>query len=181
MSKVNIFLANGFEEIEALTVVDILRRGGVEVSMVSVTGQLEVTGSHHITVKADCLFDDMEAAEVLVLPGGIPGTPNLKAHEGLCALLRAHYEAGKMVAAICAAPTVFGALGFLEGRTATCFPGMEDGLAGATHSTQKVVVDGNVVTSRGMGTAMDFGLKLLELLKDEETAKALAHKIVYEQ
>lgn len=180
MSRVNIFLATGFEEVEALTVVDLLRRAGIETDMVSVTGELAVTGSHGITVKADRLFEEIDdTAEMLVLPGGIPGTPNLKAHKGLAAMIVRYDAAGKYLAAICAAPTVYGELGLLQDRHATCYPGMEDGLTGAYPLTDSVVVDGHFITSRGLGTAIEFGLAIITLLKDDVTAEDLASKIVY--
>ena len=180
MSRVNIFFATGFEEVEALTVVDILRRTGIETDMVSVTGELMVTGSHGITVQMDKLFEEIDdSAEMLVLPGGVPGTPNLKAHQGLADMITRYNEAGKYLAAICAAPTVYGDMGLLVGRHATCYPGMEDSLLGAEVLTDAVVVDGHFITSRGLGTAIDFGLALVTLLKDEVTAEDLASKIVY--
>lgn len=180
MSRVNIFFATGFEEVEALTVVDILRRTGIETDMVSVTGELMVTGSHGITVQMDNLFEEIDdSAEMLVLPGGVPGTPNLKAHQGLADMITRYNEAGKYLAAICAAPTVYGDMGLLVGRHATCYPGMEDSLLGAEVLTDAVVVDGHFITSRGLGTAIDFGLALVTLLKDEVTAEDLASKIVY--
>jgi 4-methyl-5(b-hydroxyethyl)-thiazole monophosphate biosynthesis len=181
MSRVNIFFATGFEEVEALTVVDLLRRAGIETDMVSVTGEKTVTGSHGIEITMDRLFDEIDdSADMIVLPGGVPGTPNLKAHQGLKDMIN-RYAASqdKYIAAICAAPTVFGAMGLLEGRKATCYPGMEDGLKGAEKLTDSVVVDGNIITSRGMGTAIEFGLKLVGILTDEVTAKEQASKIVY--
>ena len=118
MSRVYVFLADGFEEIEGLTVVDLLRRAKVETEMISIMDTKQVKGSHGIEVSADSMFADQtyEDAELLVLPGGMPGTLNLGNHEGLCTLLKKHYEEGKKIAAICAAPSVFGQLGFLNGR-----------------------------------------------------------------
>lgn len=181
MSKVYVFLADGFEEIEGLTVVDLLRRAKVETEMVSVMGTKVVTGSHGIAVTADSMFSDNDYADatLLVLPGGMPGTLNLGNHEGLCELLKKHYGKEKMVAAICAAPSVFGQLGFLEGRAATCYPGFEEKLTGATVNEKTVVVDGHVVTAKGMGAAIDFSLKLIELLVDKETADAIGTGIIY--
>ena len=181
MSKVYVFLADGFEEIEGLTVVDMLRRAGIETEMVSIMEAKQVNGAHGIPVIADSLFEDhaYEHAKMLVLPGGMPGTLNLGNHEGLCTLLKKHYEEEKMIAAICAAPSVFGQLGFLEGRVATCYPGFEEKLKGAIVCQTKVAVDGNVVTSKGMGTAIDFSLKLIELLKDKETAEKIGTGIIY--
>lgn len=181
MKKAYLFFATGFEEVEALTVVDILRRGGVDCKTVSVTGDYDVTSSHAVTVRADLLFEEqsLEEGDMLILPGGIPGTPNLKAHTGLDKLIRQYYEAGKYLAAVCAAPTVSGEKGLLQGRKATCFPGMESGLVGAEHREDKVVCDGQFITSRGMGTCIDFGLTLLAKLTDEANAQTVGKKIVY--
>lgn len=181
MKKAYLFFATGFEEVEALTVVDILRRGGVECKTVSVTGDYDVTSSHAVTIRADLLFEEqsLEDGDMLILPGGIPGTPNLKAHAGLDKLIRQYHEAGKYLAAVCAAPTVYGEKGLLQGRKATCFPGMESGLVGAEHREDKVVCDGQFITSRGMGTCIDFGLTLLAKLTDEANAQTVGQKIVY--
>ncbi len=180
MSKVNIFFATGYEEVEALTVVDLLRRAGIETDMISVTGDLNVTSSHNVTVKMDRLFEQAdENADMLVLPGGMPGTTNLAQHKGLADMINRFNEAGKYIAAICAAPTVYGKMGLLAGKNATCYPGMESDLRGANKLTDKVVIDGNVITSRGLGTAIDFGLALVALLKGIGTAEELASKIVY--
>ncbi|MCM1157767.1 MAG: DJ-1/PfpI family protein [Bacteroidales bacterium] len=183
MEKAYLFLAEGFEEVEALTVVDILRRGGVDCKTVSVTGDYDVISSHGVLICADLLFDGqpLDDAGMLILPGGIPGTPNLKAHTGLDKLIREYQAAGKYLAAVCAAPTVYGEKGLLEGKAATCYPGMEDGLVGAVKKTDAVVCDGQFITSRGMGTCIDFGLALLEKLTDEKTAKDIGKKIVYYQ
>ncbi|MGN0495168.1 MAG: DJ-1 family glyoxalase III [Lachnospiraceae bacterium] len=181
MKKAYLFFATGFEEVEALTVVDILRRGGVDCKTVSVTGDYDVTSSHNVTVRADLVFEhqDLNDGDMIILPGGIPGTPNLKAHTGLEALIRRYDSEGKYLAAVCAAPTVYGEMGLLKGKDATCYPGMEDGLLSANKKTDKVVCDGQFITSRGMGTCVDFGLTLLEKLTDKETADAIGRKIVY--
>ena len=175
------FLAGGFEEIEAIAPIDILRRAELDVTVVGIGG-LAVVGSHGIAVGADItdsevgLPDDIEA---VILPGGMPGTLNLGKHEGLCELLKKHYEAEKMIAAICAAPSVFGQLGFLNGRIATCYPGFESKLEGAIILSTKVAVDGNVTTSKGLGTAIDFSLKLIEQLTDLNTAMEISEGIMY--
>ena len=179
MSKVNVYLADGFEEVEGLTVVDLLRRAGIETDMVSIMGRKEITGARKIPVLADKLFEEQDDPDVIVLPGGMPGTLHLKAHEGLADLIRKADKEGKLLAAICAAPTIYGEMGLLEGKNATCYPGMEDKLLGANWQEQRVVVDGNFVTSRGVGTAIAFALTLVTILKDEETAKSLANSIVY--
>ena len=150
MSKVNVYLADGFEEVEGLTVVDLLRRAGIETDMVSIMGRKEITGARKIPVLADKLFEEQDDPDVIVLPGGMPGTLHLKAHEGLADLIRKAAKEGKLLAAICAAPTIYGEMGLLEGKNATCYPGMEDKLLGANWQEQPVVVDGNFVTSRGV-------------------------------
>lgn len=182
MKKVYVFLAEGFEEMEAVTPVDLLRRVGVDAKFVSVTGNKAVTGAHGVTYQADLLFEEIENdADALVLPGGMPGTRNLQAHAGLAELLVAQYEAKKWVCAICAAPMVLGSLGILMGRHATIYPGMEEYLVGAEPMKDEVVVDGNVVTSRAPGTAIPFALELAELLTDEKTAADLTKDIVFRQ
>ena len=170
--SVYVHLATGFEELEALSPVDVLRRGGVDVKTVSVTGEKTVVGSHGIPVTADLLFSeaDYENCEMIVLPGGLPGATNLGAHEGLCGKIREFFSAGKYTAAICAAPMVFGALGILEGKKATIYPGMEAELKGAVPTGELVVTDGTVITGKGPGAALPFALKLLALLADQETA-----------
>ncbi len=182
MSKVYIFLADGFEEIEGLTVVDILRRAGIEIKMVSITDSIYVTGSHQIMVKADLLFQDVNYhdADLLVLPGGMPGTDHLMEHEGLDVLLREFHDKGKQLAAICAAPIVLGTKGILNGKKATCYPGHEEKLLGADIDKNAVVVnDGTVTTSRGMGTAIDFSLALIKQFQGEDQAKQMAGKIQF--
>ena len=181
MSKVYVFLADGFEEIEGLTVVDLLRRAKIETEMVSVMETKQVKGSHGIEVSADSMFadNDYTDAQLLVLPGGMPGTLNLGSHEGLCELLKKHYGEEKKIAAICAAPSVFGQLGFLNGRVATCYPGFESRLEGAIVCAAKVAVDDNVTTAKGMGAAIDFSLKLIEQLVNKETADKISEGIIY--
>lgn len=181
MSRVCVFLADGFEEIEGLTVVDILRRAGVETQTVSIRDEPDIMGSHQIPLKADiCLKDaDFSDTEMLVLPGGMPGTLHLGECKALTDLLLAFAESGRKVAAICAAPSVLGDLGILKGRKACCYPGMEERLAGAEVVYDKVAVDGNVTTSRGMGTAIPFALSLAEQLTSKEKADSLGRAIVY--
>lgn len=182
MKNVYVFLATGFEEIEALTPVDILRRAGIDVKLVSVTGNEIVIGARGINVKADVLFENIEKdwADILVLPGGMPGTVNLLAYEPLMKLVEEYNEKGERIAAICAAPTIFGKLGILRGKKATCYPGMEADLLGADACKDSVVTDGNITTSRGMGTALDFSLELLTLLSgSKEKADKMAEAVVY--
>jgi len=182
MAKVYIFLADGFEEIEGLTVVDLLRRAKIEILMVSVTGNLEVIGSHHIKVKADCLFEhtDFSDGDMLVLPGGMPGTKNLAEHEGLDQLLKSFHADNKGLSAICAAPSVLGSKGLLKGRKAICYPGYEDTLLGAEIENKTVVTDGKFITSKGMGTSIDFSLAIIESLSGADEAKKIAKAIQYQ-
>lgn len=179
MSKVNLYLATGFEEVEALTVVDILRRANIDLDMVSVTGEKVVVGSHGIAVTADCLFEEASECDAIILPGGMPGTTNLKNHAGLTALIKEFDEKKKLLCAICAAPTVYGELGLLVGKKATCYPGMEAGLLGALPVREPVAVDDNFITSRGVGTAIEFGLAITARLKDQKTADQIAYAIVH--
>lgn len=181
MKKLAVFFAEGYEEIEALTVVDICRRGGVETDMVSVTGEREVTGSHGICVRMDRLFEelDFEEYDMLVLPGGMPGTRNLEAHSGLMARVDEFNEKGKYLAAICAAPSIFGHRGILKGKCACSYPSFESHLEGAKVTAGPVEGDGNVITSRGMGTAIEFGLAILGVFCGEEKAEEMAKTIVY--
>lgn len=181
MGSAVVFLADGFEEIEGLTVVDLLRRAGIETQTVSVTGSREIMGSHGIPIRADVLFEDMEDSgiELYVLPGGMPGTKHLAAHAALGKRLTDAAAEGKKVAAICAAPSVLGGLGILKGRRAACYPGFEGQLTGAEVSMDQVVVSGNIITSRGMGTAIPFGLELVAQMKDRAEADRLAEGIVY--
>lgn len=182
MAKVAIFLATGFEEIEALTVVDLLRRVHVEIDMVSITGEKKAVGSHNIVVETDKIINQLNFNEydMLILPGGMPGTLNLEACEALMSQVDAFYTQGKLLAAICAAPSIFGHRHMLEGRLACCYPGFEKDLFGANVSLEPVCVDGKIITSRGMGCAVEFGLKLVEILLGEEVSKDLAGKIIYE-
>lgn len=179
--KIGIMVADGYEEIEMLTVVDLLRRAGMTCDIISVTGEKRLTSSHQVTVIADLLYEeaDFTGYDGLAIPGGMPGTINLGAHAGVCEQLKKAYGEGRLIAAICAAPTVFGKLGLLEGKKAICYPGMEDQLTGAQVTTESVVRDGNLITSRGMGTAIDFGLAILAYFNGEEAAVAMAEKIVY--
>ena len=171
---VYLFLANGFEEIEALCPLDLLRRAGVEVTTVGIGGE-RVCGSHGITVEADIpegLFADA-SPDMIILPGGMPGSRHLDESRTVDVALKAASRRGAYIAAICAAPMVLGHRGLLEGKRATCFPGFEGELAGATIASERVVRDGNVITAAGMGVALDFGLALVAVLKGEEEAARL--------
>ncbi len=178
---VYVFLADGFEEIEALTVVDILRRADIDVKTVSINITNEVTGSHGITVKADILKTEASAdgLEMVVLPGGIPGTPNLKNDETVNKFVMHCINEDKYVCAICAAPSILGEWRLLEGKTATCYPGFEESLKGATASAKPVCVDGKVITSRGAGTAAEFAFAIVSELKSAGTANQLRSGMIY--
>lgn len=179
---VYVFLAEGFEEIEALTVVDLLRRGDVFVQTVTVSDELVICGARGIPVTVDIAFEecDFDKCELLVFPGGMPGTLNLKNCDKLMEVLDRFISENKRVAAICAAPArIFGERGILKGKKATCYPGMEEYLEGAEPSLESVVTDGNVTTSRGLGTAIDFALELLKLIKGEEVSQSVGSSIVY--
>lgn len=181
MEKVCVFLADGFEEIEGLTVVDLLRRAGETVEMISIMGRKEIDGAHAIRVIADSLYEeaDFTNAKMLVLPGGMPGTLHLGAYEPLTQMLKEWNKEGKNLAAICAAPSVFGDLGILEGKEAVCYPGFEERLTGAVIGKGSVAVDKNVFTSRGLGTAIDFAAALIEKLQSKEKAEEIKKSIIY--
>ena len=181
MKRIAVFFADGYEEIEALTVVDICRRSGLAVDMVSVSGDRQVRGSHGILVEMDKLFAEADFAEydMLVLPGGMPGTKNLEAYEPLMAQVDAFNRDGKYVAAICAAPSVLGHRGILKGKRACCFTGFECHLEGAQVTASMVEIAGNVITSRGMGTAIPFALAIVSVFCGEDKAAELAKTIVY--
>ena len=177
MKTIFVFLITGFEEIEALATVDVLRRAGLDVKTVSLTDNQVVVGSHNIPVTADLMFSkvDYSKAEMLVLPGGTPAYNN---HEGVKKEILAFANKGEKVAAICASPMVLGGLGLLEGKKATCYPGFEQYLTKAVLNTDKaVVVDGNITTGRGPGLTLDFALSLVEQVvgkaKRDEVAKGL--------
>ena len=181
MSRIGIFMADGCEEIEGLTVVDVVRRAKMEIKMISITGKREVTSSHGVTFLADALASEVNYDELdgIVLPGGMPGTLNLGADATVNEVIHKFAAEGKLVAAICAAPSVLGAAGILEGKRATCHPGFEEKLTGAQTSEDSVVVDGNIITSRGMGTAIPFALALTEQLVSREKAEEIKKGIIY--
>lgn len=176
MKTAFVFLATGFEEMEAVGTIDILRRGGIETTIVSITGEKSVTGAHGIPIVADVLYEnaDLSGADALILPGGMPGSNNLNAHEPLKQQLLRQFESGKIVAAICAAPLVLGGLGILKGKKATCYPSFESKLTGAIVSDKPVETDGNVITGRGPGLVFDFGSALVEALKSKAVAEEVA-------
>jgi 4-methyl-5(b-hydroxyethyl)-thiazole monophosphate biosynthesis len=181
MKRVAVLLADGFEEIEGLTVVDILRRASVYVDTVSITEDYMVRGAHGINVQTEDLFQEVDFTEfdMVVLPGGMPGTTNLNEHGGVKRVVRDFAENGRYVAAICAAPSILGGLGLLKGKRAACYPSVEDKLSGAVITKVPVVVDGNIITSRGMGTAIDFALKLVDVLAGRAKAEEIGESILY--
>jgi protein deglycase len=176
-----IHLAFGFEETEAVTIIDVLRRAGFDVTTVSITGFRKVTGAHKISIEADKLFEeaDYENADMIILPGGMPGTTNLRNHPGLNEKLIQFYEGNKTIGAICAAPLILGSLGFLKGRKAVCYPGFESQLTGATVLKSPFVVDGNIITGRGVGTALEFSLEIVRMFKGKEEADNLRTALVF--
>lgn len=187
MAKIGVFFAEGYEEIEALTVVDMCRRAGIEVEMVSVYGEAgacgagSVMGAHGIDVKMDKAMADVDfgSLDMIVLPGGLPGTTNLEASAALMQNLDTFYENGKYVAAICAAPSIFGHRGYLNGKKATCYPSFEGHLTGAQVTTDGACTDGNVITGRGMGCAIDFSVEIITALISADKAKKIAESVIY--
>lgn len=175
-----LFLANGFEEVEALTPLDYLRRAGIDVRAVGVTGEY-VTGAHGIIVKSDLSVKDLRPSDVegVILPGGMPGTKNLEASAEVNKLLIYTAAHGNPVGAICAAPSIPGKLGLLKGRHATCYPGFEDSLKMALVESDKVVVDENFITSRGAGTANEFAFALIAYIKGKDAAEKIAESVIY--
>ena len=173
-------LAEGFEEIEALTVVDILRRADIPVKMASADGTMIVAGAHGIAVKADCALQDVEISDLLFLPGGMPGVLNLEQNNDVINLITeyANSENG-YITAICAAPKILGGMGLLSGKHAACYPGFESDLKGATVLKDAVVQEDRIITSRGAGTAADLAFHLVSFLKDDETAEKLRAGMIY--
>lgn len=190
MKGVYIFLANGFEEIEALATLDVLRRGGVDVKTVSVLYDKFVTGSHKTTVVADMTYGEFKAevqldgtdeSDAMIFPGGMPGTRNLAENGEIINFMRLHYAEGGAVAAICAAPgLVVSQLPSLQGKHFTCFDGFEDApvARGGIYEQKPAVRDGNLITGRGAGCAVEFGLAILAHLKGEEAAAAVRHSLM---
>ncbi len=182
MKNLYIHLAEGFEETEAVTIIDVLRRAGLNVISVSVTGNRMVKGSHNIEIKADILFEEVDFAlgEMIILPGGMPGSKNLNEHEGLRSQIIDYQKRGKYLAAICAAPIVFGNLGILKGKRAVCYPGYEAHLVGAEVRSSPYIVDNNIITGRGVGAALQFSLEIVRILKGEESAIQLRKAMLVE-
>ena len=171
METVYLFFAEGSEEVEALAVVDILRRAGVETRIVSVTGDKMVSGAHGIRVEAD----------MLVLPGGLPGSYNLAGHEGLAEGIMQQYKAGKPLAAICAAPLVYGRMGLLKGLKATCYPGFEENLEGASYTSNLVEEDGLFITGKGPAAVFEFGYAIVAKLAGKDKAEAVRNGMLYNE
>jgi len=180
MKKIAVHLAEGFEEIEAVSIIDVLRRAETDVSVVSITEKLEVTGSHGIKIIADQLFNaiNYELVDMIILPGGMPGAANLNGHFGLREQILNFHENQKLLGAICAAPMVFGNLGILKNKNATCYPGFENQLHGAVVTGENIEVADNIITAKGAGVAMEFALKIVEILKGKEFANKLAEKMI---
>lgn len=179
--RIGVFLGERFEEAEALTPVDILRRAGHDVETVSVSHSHHVMGSHSILVKADFVVDEVwfKTYDLLLLPGG-PGHKNLEKCDLLVKYIKKFNDEGKLLAAICAAPSILGTLGVLEGKKATCFPGYEELCLGATMTGEEAVWDGNVITGRSAGCAVPFSLKIIEAIDGIDAAKDMAAKIGYD-
>ena len=182
MAKVYEFLANGFEDIEALAPVDILRRGGIEVKTVSITGSEYVESSHGVTIKADLIFEevgDFSDADLLLLPGGMPGATNLNEHKGVRKAILSQYESGKRVGAICAAPLVLGSLGILKDKKATCYPGFQQYLDGATYMASLFEQDGNVITGEGPIATLPYAYHILSLFIGEAKTHEIEQQMMF--
>lgn len=180
--KIAVFLAEGFEEAEAIVPIDIARRAGIEVTMVSVSVERNVTGSHGIKIYADSVLSNTDITEydMLMLPGGAPGTTNLEESDEVKNAVTKAYKEGKYLAAICAAPRILGKLGILEGKKATVYPGNEEHLRNAVYDDKaRAVTDGKVITARGMGCAIDFGKEIVTALMDAKTAERILASIQY--
>ncbi len=180
---VYLFFATGTEEIEALGTADIIRRAGLDLQIVSITGQRTVAGAHGIRVETDALLQEVDFfdAEMLIFPGGLPGATNLAACDDLNERLRDHVYLGRPVAAICAAPLILGRLGLLEGKRATCYPGFEGELKGATCTGALVEQDGLFITGKGPAAVFEFGYDIVERLKDKATADALREGMLWSE
>lgn len=175
------FLADGFEDVEALGVIDVCRRAGIEVITVSIMPTEIVESAHGVKIVADTMFadNDYTSADMLFLPGGMPGAANLDAHEGLRKAILAHYESGKPLAAICAAPMVYGKLGLLKGKSATCYPGFDQYLEGANYTASLVERDGQFFTGKGPAAALALGYAIVEHFKGENAAEGLRQGMMY--
>lgn len=177
--KVAVYFATGYEEVEALSVVDVLRRGNVEVLMVGVDGK-SVVSSHKVSINMDITIDEVNHDEInmMVLPGGVPGVYNLADNKLLVEQLKAFKAQNKWLAAICAGPSILGNLGLLEGEKATCYPGFEDKLLGCEHLGERVVLSNHIITGKGAGAALEFGYKILEVLKGKELSDQIRKAMI---
>lgn len=180
--KVAIFLADGFEDCEGLIVIDMLRRASVSIDMISMNDNLTVTTSHQVKIQGEKLYQDVDVKDydVIVLPGGKVGTKNLESCESLKKAVVEHYKQGKLTCAICAAPSIFGHLGLLEGKKYTCFPEF-DGNYGGSYQLELAVSDGNIITGRGMGATIEFAHQILEHIVDQKTLDKLEYGMQYEK
>ena len=176
---VNVLFAEGFEEVEALTVVDMLRRADIDVTMVSADNTLTVKGVHGIEVVMDKCISQIDKGDMLFLPGGVPGVPNLLANDRVKALVKDYYDNGKYIAAICAAPSILGMTGILDSKHATCYPSFSDKLGNCTYTDEDVTVDGKIITSKAAGTAFKLAFKLIEILKDKDCADKVKNSVYY--
>lgn len=179
--QVFIFLADGFEEIEAITPIDVFRRAGMKVTTVSITEELNVTGAHDVTVIADKRFADtsFDGEFLIFLPGGMPGTKHLGEHEGLKQLIASQASKNKMIAAICAAPSILGEMGLLKNKEAICYPGFENSLIDAKLSTSKIVKSDNILTAKGPGVSIPFALRIVEELQGKQAAEEIAKAMIF--
>ena len=178
MKKVGILLADGFEDIEALTVLDVIRRAGITCDLISIKNEF-VKSSHDLLVKSDKILNEKMEYDLIVLPGGLPGATNLRDDERVINLLKKQNEEGKLIAAICAGPIALGKAGLTEGRNITSYPGYENELPNCKYVENDVVVDNNIITSRGPATSMIFSYKLLEILGEKEKAENIARGMLY--
>ncbi len=178
--RILLFLAEGFEEIEAVAPIDVFRRAGIDVTTVSVSDKLTVTGAHGIGVNADVIFEkaDLSGDFLIYLPGGMPGTTNLDNHTGLKKLIEKQAAKGATIAAICAAPSILGKMGLLKQKEAICYPGFESFLTDAKISSSTIVKSGNILTAKGPGVAIPFALKIVEELKGKDTAQQVANGMI---
>ena len=178
-----VFLATGFEDIEAIAPVDIMRRAGLKVQTVSITGERVVMSAHGVGITSDILLQEVDfgKAEMLVLPGGLPGSTNLDACQPLTRAIKQHFETGGAIAAICAAPLVFGHLGLLKGRLATCYPGVDSELRGANYTAAIVEHYGNIITGKGPAAAFEFGYTIVDYFLGEGASLPLRQGMIYKE
>lgn len=181
MAKIYQFMANGTEEIEALAAVDILRRGGMDVVTVSITGSEFINAAHGVTIKCDARIEDTDCsdADMIMLPGGMPGASNLLQHEGVREALVKQNNAGKKIGAICAAPMVLGDLGILNGKRATCYPGFEQYLTGAEYTHELFTQDGNVITGEGPAATFPYAYAILEMFAEKDVVESIKEGMMF--